>query len=103
MIDRIITQRIIRLRTWTAALPAAASPPPVRSTGGKDELDELARSIEEMVLSRDQAAQALGQSEERYRAIVEGQNELVCRWTPDGLITFANTAMCRYLGQERES
>ena len=36
--------------------------------------------------------QALRASEERYRAIVESQVEMVCRFTPDGEILFVNTA-----------
>jgi two-component system, NarL family, sensor histidine kinase UhpB len=39
---------------------------------------------------------ALQHSEERYRAIVEDQTELVCRLTPEGAFTFANRAFCRF-------
>jgi len=34
-------------------------------------------------------------SEARYRGIVEDQTELICRYTRDGMITFANGAFCR--------
>ncbi len=40
--------------------------------------------------------QALHQSEQRYRAIVNDQTELVCRFLPDGTLTFVNTAYCDY-------
>ncbi len=46
---------------------------------------------------------ALRQSEERYRAIVEDQTELICRFKPDGTITFVNDAYCRYFSKSRES
>jgi PAS domain S-box-containing protein len=36
------------------------------------------------------AAEELRQSEIRYRAIVEQQTELICRYHPDGIITFVN-------------
>ena len=39
-------------------------------------------------------------SEERYRGIVEDQTELICRWTPDGVITFVNEAYCRAFGRD---
>lgn len=38
-------------------------------------------------------------SEARYRAIVEDQTELVCRFRPDGVLTFVNEAYCRYFGK----
>ena len=40
----------------------------------------------------------LRKSEEKYRAIVEDQTEFICRWRPDGTITFVNEGMCRYFG-----
>lgn len=46
---------------------------------------------------------ALGQSQERYRAIVEDQTELICRFKPDDTITFVNDAYCRYFNKSRES
>jgi PAS domain S-box-containing protein len=44
----------------------------------------------------------LRQSEERYRSVVEDQTELICRFTPDGSLTFVNPACCRFFGQSRE-
>ncbi|MBN2773482.1 MAG: PAS domain S-box protein [Prolixibacteraceae bacterium] len=35
-------------------------------------------------------------SQEQYRAIVETQNELICRWKPDGTRTFVNKAYADY-------
>jgi two-component system sensor histidine kinase UhpB len=40
----------------------------------------------------------LRKSEEKYRAIVEDQTEFICRWRPDGTITFVNEVICRYFG-----
>ncbi len=37
---------------------------------------------------------------QRYRDVVESQTELICRYFPDGTITFANAAYCRYFGKE---
>jgi len=47
------------------------------------------------------AENALRESEARYRAIVEDQTELICRFLPDGTITFLNEAYCRYFGKTR--
>ena len=41
----------------------------------------------------------LQQSEARYRAIVEDQTEMVCRYRPDGTLTFVNPAYQRAFGQ----
>jgi PAS domain S-box-containing protein len=48
------------------------------------------------------AQQALTESEERYRVIVESQTEMICRWTPDEKMTFVYEAFCRYFGKTRE-
>lgn len=45
------------------------------------------------------AVDRLRESEERYRGIVEDQTELICRWTPEGVITFVNEAYCRTFGR----
>ncbi|MCU0571443.1 MAG: PAS domain S-box protein [Syntrophobacteraceae bacterium] len=51
---------------------------------------------------RDGMEDALRKSEERYRAIVEDQTELISRFKPDGTLTFVNGAYCRYFGEEPE-
>ena len=74
-----------------------------------DSIPEQSRSILEAITSiignsiaRIQAEEALQQSENRYRSIVENQTEFVCRFTPDGNLTFVNDAYCRYFGLKRE-
>jgi len=44
------------------------------------------------------AGELLRHSEARYRAVVEDQTELICRFTPDGTLTFVNPAYGRYFG-----
>ncbi|WP_404786261.1 PAS domain S-box protein [Altericista sp. CCNU0014] len=46
--------------------------------------------------------QALEESEARYRAIVETQTELICRFQPDGTLLFVNEAYCRYFNKKPE-
>ncbi len=57
----------------------------------------------EDITQRKQALEALRQSEARYRAIIEDQTELICRFKPDSTITFVNDAYCRYFNKPRES
>ncbi|MEA5536516.1 histidine kinase dimerization/phospho-acceptor domain-containing protein [Crocosphaera sp. XPORK-15E] len=49
-----------------------------------------------------QTQKALKESEARYRGIVEDQTELICRFLPDGTLTFVNQAYCRYFGKQYE-
>ncbi len=58
----------------------------------------IIRDITELKRKED----ALKNSEERYRAIVEDQTELVCRFRTDGKITFVNQAFCRYFSREKD-
>lgn len=51
------------------------------------------------MLSRAMEVRRLRKSEEKYRAIVEDQTELICRWRPDGTITFVNEVCCRYFNK----
>ena len=53
---------------------------------------------EELEVSEDE----LRTSERRYRAVVEDQTELICRFLPDGTFTFVNDAYCRYFGLTQE-
>jgi PAS domain S-box-containing protein len=41
-------------------------------------------------------------AEQRYRAVVEDQTELICRWLPNGTLTFVNGAYCRYFQKSPE-
>jgi PAS domain S-box-containing protein len=45
---------------------------------------------------------ALRESESRYRAVVEDQAELICRFGAGTTITFVNDAYCRYFGRAKE-
>lgn len=53
------------------------------------------------ITERKQAEEALRQSEARYRAIIEDQTELICRFKPDGTLTFVNDTYCRYFNKQR--
>lgn len=54
------------------------------------------------ITERKQLEEELRANKERYRAIVEEQIELICRFVPDGTLTFVNDAYCRYFGKTSE-
>ena len=54
------------------------------------------QGIIEDISERKQAEDALSESEERYRAIVEDTPVLICRFLVEGEITFVNDAYCKY-------
>jgi PAS domain S-box-containing protein len=59
-----------------------------------DEIMGLARNIERM-------AQSLQKVEANYRGIVEDQVDIICRFRPDGRLTFVNGAYARVFAGKR--
>ncbi len=69
--------------------------------------DNSGKTIEFQTIGRDitkrrRSEEALRESMRRYRAVVEDQIELVCRYLPDCSLTFVNQAYCRAYGKKRE-
>ena len=64
--------------------------------------DELEQRVEERTRELERAYERLEKSEARYRAMLEAQTELICRFYPDGTLSYANDAYCRYYGKHRE-
>ena len=54
------------------------------------------------ISERKRAEEALQASEQRYRDVVEDQTEFICRFLPDGRLTFINEAYCTYFRLNRE-
>ena len=61
-----------------------------------------AGSIAALLVQRSRARRserALRQSDARYRDVVQAQSDLICRYLPDGTLTFVNDACCRFVGR----
>lgn len=58
--------------------------------------------VSEEITRRKMQEIALRHSEKRYKAIVNTQTELVCRYTPDRKLTFVNEAYCKYFQKSPE-
>ena len=46
--------------------------------------------------------EALRESEESYRILVEDMPALICRFAPDGTLSFVNKSYCQYFGKTRD-
>jgi len=68
-----------------------------------EQVDAVVGKQHVMLLRLREMEERLRLSEARYRSIVEGQTELICRWLPDRTLTFVNEAYCRFKGMRRES
>ncbi len=62
----------------------------------------LYRSASYDIVQRKLAQDALRESEERYRAVVEDMPAMICRFLPEGTLTFVNAPYCLYFGKQRE-
>ncbi|HBB34332.1 MAG TPA: hybrid sensor histidine kinase/response regulator [Cyanobacteria bacterium UBA8803] len=66
------------------------------------QLEVANQTLQQEIRDRLQAEKALRKSEELYRAIVEDQTELICRYLPDTTLTFVNQAYCRFFQKNRD-
>jgi len=81
---------------------ADVPPEDIASTPLLELLMAYGLAFRERLEFRERAVEALRKSEERYRTVVEYQTDLICRFLPDGTLTFVNQAYCLYHGQQRE-
>ena len=85
---------------------------PFLATGERDSLMLIGSyigvlAITNMLLAaaaaeRRQAERATAESEKRLSAVVEDQTDLICRFKPDGTLSFVNRAYCQFHGKSRE-
>ncbi len=88
--DRTLIQRVRTLKNTPTGIDLGEP----EETGDPDEIIGLARKIERM-------ARTLQNVEASYRGIVEDQVDLICRYRPDGRLTFVNAAYARAFGRKR--
>ncbi|HWL14447.1 MAG TPA: ATP-binding protein [Opitutus sp.] len=88
--DRTLLQKVKTLRETASAQVGEDG----NDESDHDEIIGLARKIERM-------ARSLQNVEASYRGIVEDQVDLICRYRPDGKLTFVNGAYARAFGRKR--
>jgi PAS domain S-box-containing protein len=82
----------LRIGLWTSSR--------VRADDGETMIATLVQG--EDITERKITEEALQKSEAYYRAVVEAQTELICRFTPDWRITFVNEAYCRCFNKNQQ-
>lgn len=75
---------------------------------GECRCDAQGRAIGMVGYARDltaevRSAEQLALSEERYRAVVESQSELICRFRADGRLLLANSRFCETFGLDADT
>jgi|GEM_PF-2155776 len=66
---------------------------------GDDELTSFADNMNRMLTSLQHYQEEIQKSENRYRAVIESQTELICRFVAAEKLTFVNDAFCRFFGK----
>ncbi|MHC1753644.1 PAS domain S-box protein [Humidesulfovibrio sp.] len=66
------------------------------------DLEEANAELKREVAEREMFQEALKESAALFRAVVEDQTELICRFKPDGTILFVNNAYARYFGKHTD-
>ncbi len=101
-LDRSVLSRLIDLTAGITNLGKTPNISACLRVQGNDELAHLAISINDMLAALETAHQDLSKSERRYKAVVEDQPDLICRYLSDGTITFVNDAFCTLFSQKGE-
>ena len=100
LLDRLILSRLGGMSTRVREIADEGDPSLRLEEQSPDEIGSLASMINSMLTSLETYHQERVKAEERYRAIVQDQTELICRCTPDGIVTFANDSFSRNLSRQ---
>ena len=95
------TKAITAFVSLYAALALLLLVPKALALPNQQQMEKAYFELEREISERKFTEEALRKSEERYRAIVDDQTELIARFQVDGTLIFVNEAYCRYFGQSR--
>ena len=104
LLEKSVLRRLTRLSNDVRQIASAGNFSRRVSPIGSDELSNLACEINGMLGKLEEAEKFREETNEaRYRAVVEDQTELICRYLPDGTIAFVNDACCRYYDKDKSN
>jgi PAS domain S-box-containing protein len=77
-------------------------PWPPLDPGPIQEVQTLAKAWQQAAAAQQALLDRLWQQQQEYRAVVEQQTELICRFRPNGHITYVNSALLRFFDHRVE-
>ncbi|UBF25696.1 PAS domain S-box protein [Kovacikia minuta CCNUW1] len=98
----LLEQQAQTLRNQARLLDQAKEELEVRVAIRTKELAGAIAALQAEIIERQQFAEALQRSQSRYRAVVEDQTDMICRYLSDYTLTFVNDAYCRCHGKSRQ-
>jgi len=101
LFERLVMKRLSRMSKEALEIGNGSHTDRRFAVTGGDELSVLGKSMNILMEKIEQTESLLRREAARYRAVVEDQTELVCRYLPDGRLIFVNNAYCRYYGKNR--
>lgn len=97
-----LLEELAVLRQTVAELKASEDELEKRVKEQTAELSKVNKALQAEIVERKRVEEGLREGEARYHAIVEDQTELICRFLPDGTLTFVNEVYCHYFNTNRE-
>jgi PAS domain S-box-containing protein len=95
-LDRSVLSRLANLTSSIASIGRTPKISALLKVQGEDELADLAISINDMLVTSENAHKDLVNSEKRYRGVVEDLPDLICRYSYDGVINFVSASFCTF-------
>ncbi|MCL7454054.1 MAG: PAS domain S-box protein [Anaerolineae bacterium] len=101
--DGIRNALVTALRTAEQRLRQARIELEMRVEQRTQELAQANLDLRSEIAERKRIEVALRESEARYRAVVQDQTDLICRFRPDGTYTFVNQAYGQFYGSGEQA
>jgi len=102
LLEKLVLRRLHRMSDEVDHIGMSGESLHRISISGRDELTKLAENINRMIETIEASREEIRAESDRYRAVVEDQTELICRFDQQGKLTFANGALGRYLDQSTD-
>ena len=101
LIERVFVHRLVKIADEIRQWETTANLGHRLEDRGDDEISAVAKGINLTLDKLKAAEEDLRREADRYRCVVEDQTEYVCRFLPDGTLTFVNGSYFSFFGHQR--